>query len=262
MRKQQPQRGSEGGVSSLPFAAMMRPSEHQSPDDEDDDKRSRQREESLALFSSPKSVKSKLSTMIVSQLARRSVCVCSSKSALRRASTTITLQTLCLGTEPLHKTSSVQQTRYLSNDQLQSNRAAFKTMPVDLKLLEYIERIGVGIPKRKPRKRPQRKQYSRKHDTTVLDTQEELDFFRQRIGNLKKERRAQKKRPLSDSRAAVSPCLPPPPFASTPSHQGAHETSAEGYKVKQRPVKVIGWADVLGERFPKNKGLPEVVSLE
>jgi GTP-binding protein len=131
-------------------------------------------------------------------------------------------------------------------------------MPVDLKLLEYIERIGVGIPKRKPRKRPQRKQYSRKHDTTVLDTQEELDFFRQRIGNLKKERRARKKRPLSDSRAAVSPCLPPPPFASTPSHQGAHETSAEGYKVKRRPVKVIGWADVLGERFPKNKGLPEV----
>lgn len=201
--------------------------------------------------------------MIVSQIARRSVCVCASKGALRRASSTTTSHALHLSNEPIHKSLSIQQTRNSSNDELQSNRAAFKTMPVDLKLLEYIQRIGVGIPKRNKRKRPsRRKQYSRKHDTTVLDTQEELDFFRQRIGNLKKERRARKKRPLSDSRAAVSSCLPPPPFASTPSHKGdADETSVEGYKVKRRPVKVIGWAGALGERFPKNKGLPEVVSL-
>jgi len=38
------------------------------------------------------------------------------------------------------------------------------------------------------------------------------------------------------------------------------ETSAAGYKVKRRPVKVIGWVGALGERFPANKGLPEVVS--
>lgn len=199
--------------------------------------------------------------MIVSQIARRSVCA--STGAVRRApSTTTSRASLCLSDEHVHTSLSIQQARKFSTDDLQSSRAAFRTMPVDLKLLEYIERIGVGIRQRKTRKRSLRKQYSRKHDTTVLDTQEELDFFRQRIGNLKKERRARKKMPLSDSRVAVSSCLPPPPFASTPSHeQGTDEKSVEGYKVKRRPVKVIGWAGAVGERFPKNKGLPEVVSL-
>lgn len=100
----------------------------------------------------------------------------------------------------------------------QSNRAAFMALPVDPKVLEYIERIGVGIPrKQKRRKRQQRsKKYSRKHDTTVLDTKEEVDFFRQRTQNIAKERRAQKKQTSLETQSSPSAWLPPPPFASTP----------------------------------------------
>jgi hypothetical protein len=95
------------------------------------------------------------------------------------------------------------QRQFASSDESQkSNRAAFKATPVDPKLLDYIERIGVGIPKRKRSKSrqqaPRTKKYSRKHDTTVLSTEEELDFFRQRTRNISKERRAKKKRETGD----------------------------------------------------------------
>jgi len=117
---------------------------------------------------------------------------------------------------------TVQQIRpFNSNDETLSKRAAFKATPVDPKLLEYIERIGVGFSqKSKSTKRPRRaKGYSRKHDTMVLDTKEELDFFRQRTRNIAKERRSRKK-PTRDAPASPSSWLPPPPFASTPD-QGA-----------------------------------------
>lgn len=114
------------------------------------------------------------------------------------------------------------QRHFASSDESQrSNRAAFKVTPVDPKLLDYIERIGVGIPKRMSSKSrqqaPRRKKYSRKHDTTVLTTEEELDFFRQRTRNISKERRAKKKRASGDGvrLSSSSSWLPPPPFASS-----------------------------------------------
>lgn len=38
-------------------------------------------------------------------------------------------------------------------------------------------------------------------------------------------------------------------------------TDAGGYKVKRRPVKVIKAVGSIDEKFPKNRGLPEVVSI-
>lgn len=157
-----------------------------------------------------------IDNMIMSRVARRSVCVCfGSKGVLLSASLSSDRHVFASFHPP--------QRRPFSSDDVQSGRSTFKAMPVDPKLLEYIERIGVGIPKRKARKRARTKKYSRKLDTAVLDTKEELDFFRQRIGNIKKERQSRKSKPSpSDSRPHRSSCLPPPPFTSTTSHQGVY----------------------------------------
>lgn len=122
-----------------------------------------------------------------------------------------------------YTTARALQLRYISStSEKQSNRAVFKSTPVDPKLLEYIQRIGVGIPEKQKRqsRRKRTRKYSRKHDTTVLDTQEELDFFRQRLQNVSKERRARKK-PPPDGRSTSVSRLPPPPFASTPHVSGS-----------------------------------------
>lgn len=165
-------------------------------------------------------------------VARRSVCACAGKGALRLCAAPATAvapsTTASLSSDGGVFTSLLlHHKRPFSTDEAQSNRAAFKAMPVDPKLLEYIERIGVGISKRsKPRKRSkQQKRYSRKHDTTVLDTKEEVDFFRQRLGNIQTDRKSRKSRPTSpsDARASRSSFLPPPPFASTPdNNQGVY----------------------------------------
>lgn len=133
----------------------------------------------------------------------------------------------------------------------QSKRAAFKTTPVDSKLLSYIERIGVGIPKRTPRRRVTKK---RRKDTLVLDGKEELEFFRQRSRNAQKERN----RPRRPNKSSGAPSwLPPPPFCAT-TLTDDDETIRVGQKVKRHPTKVIGSVGSINESLPTNKGLPEV----
>lgn len=114
---------------------------------------------------------------------------------------------------------TMQHRQSSSSPETLSNRAAFKAMSVDPKILQYIQKIGVGIPKRNSSRRRLRqspsRRYSRKHDTLVLDTEEELDFFRQRTRNIQKERRARKKPIDGRPRSSLS-WLPPPPFASSP----------------------------------------------
>jgi GTP-binding protein len=133
----------------------------------------------------------------------------------------------------------------------QSKRAAFKTTPVDPKLLSHIERIGVGIPKRTPRRRVNKK---RRKDSLVLDGKEELEFFRQRARNEQRERR----RPKEAAKSPDAPSwLPPPPFCAT-TQTDDDETISVGQKVKRHPIKVIGSVGTPNEAFPTNKGLPEV----
>lgn len=135
----------------------------------------------------------------------------------------------------------------------QSSRAAFKTTPVDPKLLSYIERIGVGIPKRTLRRRSNKK---RRKDTLVLDSKEELDFFRQRSRNAIKER-GRRRPTTSDVSSSAPSWLPPPPFASTSPADDETTTNA-GHKVKRHPVKVIASVGTLDQSFPTNQRLPEV----
>lgn len=103
--------------------------------------------------------------------------------------------------------------------------AKFKTT-VDPKILNYIVRIGVGIPKFKS--------------------------VRQRRRNAKKERERKGHKTSND----VSTWLLPPPFASTTQADDV-ETHA-GYKVKRHPVKIVGCIGTQYTSFPTNEGLPEV----
>ena len=135
-----------------------------------------------------------------------------------------------------------------------SRRAAFRATPVDPNILNYVQRIGVGIP---IRSRPKRRRSSQKRrkDTLVLNRKEEMEFFRQQSRNARMEQERKRSNQSTVVPSSAPPWLPPPPFAST-AH--AEVESSAGYKVKRHPVKVIGSVGTPDESFPTNQRFPEV----
>jgi GTP-binding protein len=108
-------------------------------------------------------------------------------------------------------------------------------------LLNYIESIGVGIPKRKTKA-----QRSRERKSVVMDEHQEKEFFDRH------RRRGQETR-KKDSSNAVALTLqekPPAPF---------DVVDFSDPKSKKKPVKVLGQVGKLAEIFPwNNKGVAEV----
>jgi GTP-binding protein len=142
-----------------------------------------------------------------------------------------------------------------SSSENNSGRAAFQSLPVHPNLLEYIQKVGVGIPKRNPKKRRLKKKKALPnyieeedgdfhHHKTVLSLAEEREFF----GGYGKQ---QRQRPRQSSQTAPSKSAPPPPFGS-----------AETADYQVLPVKVLGSVSITeGEAldFPRpSANLPEI----
>jgi hypothetical protein len=112
-----------------------------------------------------------------------------------------------------------------------SVKSKFKETPVNPSILQYIERIGIGIP-------PKKKRRASRPGSHVLSQQEEQEQF-QRIRRL----------PSTS---------PPPPFAAR-----SDEKTDSGKRIERFPVKLLGSVGSSDEEFPRaTSGLPEVVSLE
>lgn len=146
-------------------------------------------------------------------------------------------------------TTRLRQTSFLAlstaaNDTrvaVKSNRAVFKETNVSPTILSYIKRIGVGIPDKT--RRSKRKKGGNPEDE-LLD---QSRYGRKR-GSSKEEK---------DRGTTSFSWVPPPPFASSPRRHDS--SSGASYRVRRRPVRVIGSVGSLDERFPRNAdGIPEI----
>lgn len=117
------------------------------------------------------------------------------------------------------------------DDDASSVRAKFKEVPINSSVLEYIQRLRIGRPK-KSQKRRRKKSQPR---SDVLSLQEEKERFR-----------SSKRFPSTS---------PPPPFPST-----LDDKTDSRKTIKRYPVKLLGSIGSSDEEFPKETpGLPEVV---
>jgi hypothetical protein len=115
--------------------------------------------------------------------------------------------------------------------------AASSQIPVNPSILNYIQYLDIGIPKKKPRLRKKQQQQQRQNRSSVLSKADEAEHFR------------------SQKPKARSSPPPPPPF---PSKSMVDNTKDE---IIRYPVKILGKAGSSEEELPKpTKGLPEVVS--
>ena len=118
-----------------------------------------------------------------------------------------------------------------SSSDAKSVQSKFKETPVNPSILQYIERIGIGVPPKKRRK-------ASRPGSHVLSQQEEQEQF-QRIRRL----------PSTS---------PPPPFSGM-----SDEKSDSGKRIERFPVKLLGSVGSSDDEFPRaTPGLPEVVRLE
>lgn len=144
---------------------------------------------------------------------------------------------------------STTERRYLSSnnilvgddeDDSASARKQFQSIPVQLPVLNYIESIGVGIPKRKTKAQRSRERNS----NGVMDEHQEKDFFDRH------RRRGQDTRKKDSKVILTSHEKAPPPF---------DVVDITDPNSKRKPVKVLGQVGKLDEIFPwNNKGIAEV----
>ena len=115
--------------------------------------------------------------------------------------------------------------------------------PVNPSILNYIQYLDIGIPKKKVRARKQRRNPNRSNKN-VLSKADEAEHFRS-----------------NQSRRPKALQLPPPPFVVPPSLAPVAQKSNKDTAVVRYPVKILGSAGSMNEELPKaTKGLPEVVS--
>lgn len=173
-----------------------------------------------------------------------------------------------------------------SEGEKQSNRAAFKAIPIIPSILRHIEKIGVGLRPKRPkhnRRKPSRRDKGSYSGT--LDEHEESDFFaeheaKHRLhwrdkqrglrrdlnegkGNGNNQRTTQKsdgstKNETKENKGAY--WLPPPPFSSfARNDKGVDDNVDNGRRIIRRPVKLLGRAGSLEDVLPRDsKGLSEV----
>lgn len=156
------------------------------------------------------------------------------------------------------------------NDDLEvkSNRALFKSIPVDPSILSYIRGLGVGISSKKKRKRKQTQ--TNKSTKGLLSENDEASFFGERESRTgRKDRRkrstgsSKSSSPENDGQSLHSKnaFIPPPPFSTSSHTKEESEGASEGISIRKLPVKVLGSVGSTEEEMPRSsKGLPEVVS--
>jgi hypothetical protein len=141
-----------------------------------------------------------------------------------------------------------------------SNRARFRSIPVNSSILQRITKLGVGIrPDRRHRhgrrqaQRPTADQRPTAHKRGALvDFKGEEEFLRARGRRPKSQTYSNSADVSTDSSPAS--WIPPPPFASI-----AKETIHKGTKVRRKPVRVVASVASLDEWFPATaSGTPEV----
>ena len=123
-----------------------------------------------------------------------------------------------------------------SSTDIASGRLQFKNVPVNPSILNYIQYVGVGIPK-KSNKRPRRRQPGE-----VLSEEDEEEHFRKQI-------------PYQKSSTA----RPPPPFVAPST---SNDKTEKGQIIQRHPVKLIGTSGSEADEYPfprPFKGVPEVV---
>lgn len=121
-----------------------------------------------------------------------------------------------------------------------SSRKKFLSLPVHSSILQYIQTVGVGIPKRKSRARRVKE---RRAD--VMDEQQEKEFFD------KDRRRRRITTNQTNVPASINQEQPPLPF-------GVPITNGDGSTIRKKPVKVVRRVGSLSEKFPVNRSIPEI----
>jgi GTP-binding protein len=149
---------------------------------------------------------------------------------------------------------------YDSGQSLPSARQAFKEIPVHPSLLQYIQKVGVGIPKRNPQKRRRKKKRNLDFNNSDDEDDGEEHGFATRGGkqflSRSEERRMLQPHTKRPSRGvkrepsnATSSLLqsPPPPFGTGHNNR---------YNVL--PVRILGRYDGSGQLFQNAKQIPEI----
>lgn len=159
-----------------------------------------------------------------------------------------------------HLLSTVASTPTTTASPNPSNRAIFRSIPVQQDLLNHIQAIGLGQKSRKHKKKTDSSKLFKQsrrwgEDISVLSEQEERSYFQARPS---RPRQADRIAARSTKRDVLLPSawMPPPPFTSTWNRE---ERTSSGHVLKRRPVKIVGSVGALNVEFPwPSKGLPEV----
>ena len=159
-----------------------------------------------------------------------------------------------------HLLSTVASTTTTTASPNPSNRAIFRSIPVQQDLLNHIQAIGLGQKSRKHKKKTDSSKLFKQsrrwgEDISVLSEQEERSYFQARPS---RPRQADRIAARSTKRDLLMPSawMPPPPFTSTWNRE---ERTSSGHVLKRRPVKIVGSVGTLNVEFPwPSKGLPEV----
>ncbi len=154
----------------------------------------------------------------------------------------------------------------VDQSKIKSNRALFKSIPVDGSILAYIRSIGVGLRSKKKKKK---RNIPNKATKGLLSEEDEFSFFEGSEGRRfrKGKRRTQNTTTNHDNtmdnidtNMASHAYFPPPPFVPFITDK-EKDLTEDGNLIKRLPIKVLGSVGEEQEKMPRSsKGLPEIVS--
>mmetsp|Transcript_6060 Transcript_6060/g.8645 ORF Transcript_6060/g.8645 Transcript_6060/m.8645 type:complete len:499 (+) Transcript_6060:145-1641(+) len=151
--------------------------------------------------------------------------------------------------------------------EVKSNRALFRSIPVNPSILSYIRGVGVGLSAKKKRKRKQKQTNTSRGAKGLLSEDEEASFFNERESRTGRKDRRKRSIGTTDSQedgpnwnaSNKNAYIPPPPFSTSSHTKEESESASEGISIRKLPVKVLGSVGSTGEEMPRSsKGLPEV----